>query len=173
MNYHDEEWGTPVHDDKIHFEFLALEAAQAGLSWYTILKRKHGYAEAFANWDIDEIEKYDEAKVEELLQFEGIIRNRKKVEAVIHNVGPFRAIQKEFGSFDAYIWKYVNGKTIVNSIEKEGDYDATTSLSDQISKDLKKRGFKFIGTTTTYAYMQAIGLVDDHMNSCWKKTSPQ
>ncbi|MFT7611721.1 MAG: DNA-3-methyladenine glycosylase I [Parvicellaceae bacterium] len=169
MAYHDHEWGTPVHDDKIHFEYLALEAAQAGLSWYTILKRKSGYTTAFVNWDIDLIEKFNESKVEELLKFEGIIRNRKKIEAVIHNVSPFKTIQKEFGSFDHYIWGFVDGKPIVNNIESLGDYPATTPLSDVISKDLKKRGFKFIGATTTYAYMQAIGLINDHMNDCWKK----
>lgn len=169
MRYHDEEWGIPIHDDRKHFEYLALEAAQAGLSWYTILIRMEGYAKAFSNWDIDKIEKYDEEKIEELLQFEGIIRNRKKIEAVIHNVQPFKSIQKEFGSFDNYIWEFVNGKPIVNDIRKLGDYPASTPLSDKISKDLKKRGFKFIGTTTMYAYMQAIGLVNDHMNDCWRK----
>lgn len=169
MRYHDEKWGVPVHDDQVHFEYLALEAAQAGLSWYTILIRMKGYQKAFANWNIDEIEKFDEAKVEELLQDAGIIRNRKKIEAVIHNVKPFKAIQQEFGSFDNYIWGFVDGQSIVNSIETFKDYPASTPLSDRISKDLKKRGFKFIGTTTMYAYMQAIGLVDDHMNDCWKK----
>lgn len=169
MSYHDEIWGTPNHDDKVHFEFLALEAAQAGLSWYTILIRMDGYRNAFANWDIDKIEGFGEDRVEELMLDSGIIRNRKKIEAVIHNVGPFKAIQQEFGSFDNYIWGFVGGKPIVNNMASENDFKASTPLSDKISKDLKKRGFKFIGTTTTYAYMQAIGMVDDHMNDCWKK----
>jgi DNA-3-methyladenine glycosylase I len=169
IKYHDEAWGIPIHDDNVHFEYLALEAAQAGLSWHTILIRMEGYRIAFSNWDIDKIENYDNDKVLELLQFEGIIRNRKKIEAVIHNVKPFKKIQKEFGSFDNYIWAYVNSKPLINEIKTVADYAASTPLSDQISKDLKNRGFKFIGTTTTYAYMQAIGLVNDHMESCWKK----
>ncbi len=168
MKYHDEEWGIPVHDDKKHFEYLALEAAQAGLSWYTILIRMDGYTKAFAEWDIDEIEKFDNKKVEELLRFNGIIRNRKKIEAVINNVKPFKNIQREFGSFDKYIWSFVNDTPIINHIEKIEDYPTSTTLSDEISKDLKKRGFKFIGTTTTYAYLQAAGLVNDHMKGCWK-----
>lgn len=171
MRYHDEEWGNPVYDDKIHFEYLALEAAQAGLSWHTILKRKEGYKTAFSNWDIDKIEKFDESKILELLQFNGIIKNRKKIEAVIHNVKPFKQIQKEFGSFNSYIWGFVNNTPIQNRLQKMEDYPASTRLSDKISKDLKKRGFKFIGTTTTYAYMQAIGLVNDHMVGCWKATT--
>ena len=146
IKYHDEAWGIPVHDDIVHFEYLALEAAQAGLSWHTILIRMEGYRKAFSNWDIDQIENYDNDKILELLQFEGIIRNRKKIEAVIHNVKP-----------------------VINEIKTIADYASSSPLSDQISKDLKNRGFKFIGTTTTYAYMQAIGLVNDHMESCWKK----
>ena len=171
IKYHDEKWGIPVHNDKVHFEYLALEAAQAGLSWYTILIRMKGYATAFADWDIDKIEKYDEAKIQELLQFKGIIRNRRKIEAVIHNVKPFKAIQAEFGSFDDYIWAFVDGKPIITRLEKLGDYPATTPLSDTISKDLKKWGFKFIGTTTIYAYMQAVGIVNDHMEGCWRNES--
>ena len=147
----------------MHFQYLALEAAQAGLSWHTILIRMEGYTTAFADWDIVKIEKYDEAKILELLQFKGIIRNRRKIEAVIHNVQPFKAIRAEFGSFDNYIWAFVDGKPIMNRLEKLEDYPATTALSDTISKDLKKWGFKFIGTTTIYAYMQAVGIVNDHM----------
>lgn len=168
MRYHDEEWGVPVHDDTVHFEFLSLESAQSGLSWYTILKRRKGYNEAFADWNLDVIEQYDAAKVDELLQFEGIVRHRKKIESVIHNVKPFKAIQQEFGSFDNYIWAFVDGKPIVNRLDNVKDYPASTPLSDKIAKDLKKRGFRFLGTTTIYAYLQAAGLVDDHMTGCWK-----
>ena len=169
MNYHDDVWGVPVHDDQVHFEYLSLEAAQAGLSWHTILLRIDGYKKALADWNLDVIERYDEEKIQELLQFEGIIRNRKKIEAVIHNVKPFKQIQREFGSFDHYIWRFVNNQPIINKIKEISDYVSSTPLSDKISKDLKSRGFKFIGTTTTYAYMQAAGLVNDHMESCWKK----
>tara|TARA_B110000467_G_C18060589_1_gene336012 strand:+ start:109 stop:675 length:567 start_codon:yes stop_codon:yes gene_type:complete len=169
MKYHDDGWGIPIHDDRQHFEYLALEAAQAGLSWYTILVRMEGYRGAFSDWDLDKIENYNEEKVLSLLQFKGIIRNRKKIEAVIHNVKPFKKIQNEFGSFDNYIWKYVNGKPIVNVINNKTDYVATSPLSDKVSCDLKKRGFKFIGTTTIYAYLQAAGIVNDHAEYCWRK----
>ena len=169
MKYHDESWGIPIHDDNKHFEYLALEAAQAGLSWYTILIRMEGYRKAFADWNLDEIKNFNEEDIRNLLQFKGIIRNRKKIEAVINNVKPFKEIQDEFGSFDNYIWNYVNGEPIRNIILNKADYVATSPLSDKVSLDLKKRGFKFIGSTTIYAYLQAAGIVNDHAEYCWRK----
>lgn len=167
-SYHDTEWGVPVHDDNVLFEYLNLEGAQAGLSWYTVLTRKESYRKAFANWDAKKIIKFDEKKKSELLQNPGIIRNKLKVNAVIINAGIFLEIQKEFGSFDKYIWQFTDHKTIVNRYKKMEDYPAQTEESDAMSKALKKRGFKFVGSTICYAYMQAIGMVDDHMAHCWK-----
>ncbi len=167
-DYHDNEWGIPVHDDTKLFEFLNLEGAQAGLSWYTILVRKESYRKAFANWDAKKIARFTDKKVEKLLEDKGIIRNRLKVNATIGNAKAFLKVQKEFGSFDAYIWQFVNHEPIVNKWKKLEQVPATTAESDAMSKDLKKRGFKFVGSTICYAYMQAVGMVNDHLVSCWK-----
>lgn len=166
--YHDEEWGVPVHDDRKHFEFLILEGAQAGLSWATILKRREGYREAFADFDPNIVATYSEEKIQELLLFEGIIRNKLKVRGAVTNAQKFLEVQKEFGSFDAYIWSFVGGKPIVNSWKSMSDVPATTAESDALSKDLKKRGFKFVGSTIMYAHMQACGLVNDHTIDCFR-----
>jgi DNA-3-methyladenine glycosylase I len=168
IRYHDEEWGVPVHDDKTHFEFLILEGAQAGLSWSTILKRREGYRSAFAGFDPEIVAAFDEQKIEELLQFEGIIRNRLKVQSAVTNAQKFLEIQEEFGSFDAYIWQFVNGKPVINHWNSLKEVPATTRESDALSKDLKKRGFKFTGSTIMYAYMQACGLVNDHTTDCFR-----
>lgn len=165
--YHDKEWGVPVHEDSILFEFLVLEGMQAGLSWSTILQRRETMREAFDNYDLQKIVHYDQKKIDELLQNPGIIRNKLKVNAVIINAKLFLDIQKEFGSFDNYLWSYVDHKPIVNHWEAMKDVPASTPLSDTISKDLKKRGFKFVGTTIMYAYMQAVGIVNDHEISCF------
>lgn len=166
--YHDEEWGVPVHEDDIHFEFLILEGAQAGLSWSTILKRREGYRKAFSNFDPKKVAKYDEKKIQELLQDEGIIRNRLKVRAAVTNAQKFLEIQNEFGSFDKYIWEFVGGKPIVNKWKDISELPATSKESDSLSKDLKKRGFKFVGSTIIYAHMQACGLVNDHLKECFR-----
>ena len=168
IKYHDEEWGVPVHDDRKHFEFLVLEGAQAGLSWATILKRRDNYRKAYDKFDPAKVAKYDDAKVAELLANAGIIRNRKKIESSINNAKLFLEVQKEFGSFDNYIWSFVNHKPVVNSWKKLSEIPATTELSDRISKDLKKRGFSFVGSTIIYAHIQAIGLVNDHLVSCFR-----
>jgi DNA-3-methyladenine glycosylase I len=167
--YHDQEWGVPMHDDRKLFEFLNLEGAQAGLSWYTVLAKKENYAKAFDGWDPVKIARYTEAKQEKLLQNPGIIRNRLKVKATVLNAQAFLAVQQEWGSFDAYIWSFVGGKPIINHWKTMGQIPAKTPESDAMSKDLKKRGFKFIGTTICYAFMQATGMVDDHLASCWKR----
>lgn len=166
--YHDKEWGVPIHDDRKHFEFLILEGAQAGLSWETILKRRQGYAEAFANFDWEKVAKFDKKKIETLLENPGIIRNRLKVEAAVNNAQKFIEIIKEFGSFDAYIWRFVGGKTINNQCESIKDVKPETKESEALSKDLKKRGFKFVGSTIMYAHMQAVGLVNDHTTDCFR-----
>lgn len=167
-DYHDQEWGTPNHDDRHLFEMINLEGAQAGLSWYTVLTKRENYRKAFDKWDAKKIAKYDEAKVEELMQNAGIIRNRLKINATIKNAQAFLAIQKEFGSFDNYIWGFVDHKTILNNNKSMGDVAAKTAISDAMSKDLLKRGFKFVGSTICYAFMQATGMVDDHIATCWK-----
>jgi DNA-3-methyladenine glycosylase I len=167
--YHDEEWGVPVHDDVQLFEMLNLEGAQAGLSWYTVLQKKDNYRKAFDNWNAKKIAKYDAAKVEALMSDAGIIRNRLKIEGTIKNAIAFLQVQKEFGSFDNYIWQFVGGKTMVNSLKERKDILAKTPISDAMSKDLLKRGFKFVGSTICYAFMQAVGMVDDHFDDCWKK----
>lgn len=169
VEYHDQEWGVPVYDDQKIFEFLILESAQAGLSWYTILKRRQGYREAFANFDVEKVAQYSQEKVEELMLNSAIIRNRGKINAAINNAKLFIAIQKEFGSFSNYMWGFVNHKTIVNELNESSDYPATSIESDAWSKDLKKRGFKFIGSTICYAHMQACGMVNDHSLSCYKR----
>ena len=168
MAYHDEEWGVPVHDDQKHFEFLILEGAQAGLSWITILRRREGYRRAFANFDVKKVAAFEQDKIEELLLDPGIIRNRLKVESTVSNARKFIEVQEEFGSFDKYIWSFVGGKPIVNTWKKMADIPATTKESDALSKDLKKRGFKFVGSTIIYAHMQACGLVNDHVTGCYR-----
>jgi len=169
IDYHDEEWGQPVHDDQELFEMLILEGTQAGLSWITVLRKRENYRKAFDNFDPKKIIKYKEKKIQALLQNEGIIRNKLKVNSVVTNAKVFLAIQKEFGSFDQYIWQFTNHQTIVNRPKTMKDVPATTKESDAMSKDLKKRGFKFVGSTICYAFMQACGMVDDHVNDCWKK----
>jgi DNA-3-methyladenine glycosylase I len=168
--YHDQEWGVPVHDDRKHFEFLLLEGAQAGLSWYTILRRREGYRAAFDQFDPEQIARYDAAKVAALLADPGIIRNRLKVAAAILNAQKFLQIQAEFGSFDAYIWRFVDGRPIVrNQLRRLADYPATSAESDALSRDLRQRGFKFVGSTIIYAHLQAIGLVNDHAVDCFRR----
>ena len=167
--YHDQQWGVPVYDDTKQFEFLTLESAQAGLSWYTILKRRDNYRRAFANFDVEQVARFDQQKIAELLQDEGIIRNKLKVNAAVNNAQRFIAIQQEFGSFCEYIWSFVDGKPIVNEIHRPEDFVATSKHSDALSKDLKKRGFKFVGSTICYAHMQAAGLINDHMTGCFRR----
>jgi|SRR5579871_5367209 len=166
--YHDEEWGVPVHDDRLLFEMLILEGAQAGLSWETILKRRQGYKQAFNNFDAKKVAKMTDAQLEALLQNEAIIRNRLKVFSVRKNALAFLAIQKEFGTFDAYLWRFVNGKTIVNRPQTTKNIPDSTKESDALSKDLKKRGMSFVGSTIMYAFMQAVGMVNDHVKACFK-----
>ena len=167
-DYHDKEWGTPLHDDQILFELLILEGMQAGLSWSTVLNKRENFRKAFDNFDYKIISKYDENKVEKLLLDKGIIRNRLKINSVITNAKLFIKIQEESGSFNNYIWKFVNNKPIDNQCKSMSDIPAHTELSDLISKDMKKRGFKFIGTTIIYAFMQAIGMVNDHATYCFR-----
>lgn len=171
--YHDREWGRPVHDDQVLFEFLTLEGAQAGLSWTTILKKRENYRKAFAGFDPKKIARFDKRKIEALLNDEGIVRNRLKVESTVTNAKAFLAIQKEFGSFDTYIWGFVGNKPQRFHRKSMRDIPAKTRESDAMSKDLKKRGFRFIGSTICYAFMQACGLVDDHVDGCFRvrKTS--
>ena len=168
VKYHDEEWGVPVHDDRVHFEFLILEGAQAGLSWLTVLKKRENYRKAFANFDPKKVAQFDEDKVQELLQNEGIIRNQLKIRSAIRNAKVFLEIQKEFGSFDTYIWKFVNGKPIKNKFKIMQELPARTDLSDEVSKDLKKRGMNFVGSTIIYAHLQATGIVNDHTTDCFR-----
>ena len=168
MKYHDEEWGVPVHDDRVHFEFLILEGAQAGLSWATILKRREGYRRVFADFDPEVVATFTQEQVEGLLLDKGIIRNRLKVQGAVINAQRFLEVQKEFGSFDKYIWSFVGGKTIKNQWRTMSEVPVTTKESDVMSKDLKKRGFKFVGSTIMYAYMQACGLVNDHTVDCFR-----
>jgi len=168
IKYHDEEWGVPVHDDRVHFEFLVLEGAQAGLSWSTILKKREGYKKAFADFDPVVVADYPQSMVEELLLDPSIVRNRLKVQGTVINAQKFLAVQQEFGSFDKYIWSFVGDKPILNKWKTMAEVPATTPESDAMSKDLKKRGFKFVGSTIMYAYMQACGLVNDHVVDCIK-----
>ena len=165
-NYHDEEWGKPVYNDETIFEFLVLESFQAGLSWYTILKKRENFAEAFDQFDYKTIANYSEDKVEELMNNAGIIRNRLKILATINNAQRFQEVQKEFGTFSKYIWNFVDGEPIVNHPETLSDVPPTTEVSDALAKDLKKRGFKFLGSTVMYAHMQATGIVNDHLVDC-------
>jgi DNA-3-methyladenine glycosylase I len=166
--YHDTEWGVPVYDDKKLFEFIILEGAQAGLSWLTILKRREGYRKAFADFDVQKVAKFDAKKIEILMHDEGIIRNRLKIDAAVKNAKAFIEIQKEFGSFSTFIWNYVNGKPIQNSINNMSEIPAKTEISEKISKDLKKRGMNFVGATIIYAHMQATGMVNDHEVDCFR-----
>lgn len=168
IEYHDTEWGVPVHDDRVHFEFLILEGAQAGLSWSTILKKREGYRKAFADFDPVKVAQFTEAKLEKILLDPGIIRNRLKVFAAVNNAKRFLEVQKEFGSFDAYIWTFVKGKPIVNKWKTLKQIPSTTKESDALSKDLIKRGFKFVGSTVIYAHMQACGLINDHLMDCFR-----
>jgi DNA-3-methyladenine glycosylase I len=167
--YHDEEWGNPVYDDQTLFEFLILETFQAGLSWITILNKRENFRKAFDAFDYKKIAVYNENKVQQLLLDAGIIRNQLKVRSAITNAQNFMKIQEEFGSFSKYIWGFVDGKPIINNLKSLSDAQATTPLSDAISKDLKKRGFKFVGSTVVYAHMQATGMVNDHVAECWKR----
>ena len=167
-HYHDEEWGVPVHDDRLLFELLILEGAQAGLSWATILKKRAGYQKAFDCFDAAIIARYDEQKIQALLANPDIVRNKLKINAAITNAAAFLTVQQEFGSFDNYIWQFVNGKPLHNHWESAADIPASTPLSDLMSKDLKQRGFKFVGSTICYAYMQAIGMVNDHTVDCFR-----
>lgn len=166
--YHDKEWGVPVHDDRTHFEFLILEGAQAGLSWLTILKRREEYRKAFAHFDPTKVARFDEKKVEELVQNSGIIRNRLKIEAAINNAQRFLEVVNEFGSFDSYIWSFVEGKPIQYHRKSCKEIPAITPEAQRLSKDLQKRGFKFVGPTIIYAHMQAIGMVNDHTIDCFR-----
>lgn len=167
--YHDEEWGVPVHDERKLFEFLTLEAAQAGLSWYTILRKRANYRKVFAGFDAQKVAKFTQAKIEKLLLDPGIVRNRLKVESAVKNARQFLKVQEEFGSFDTYIWRFVDGKPIVNKWKTLKDFPARTAVSDAISKDLKKRGFRFVGSTIIYAHMQATGMVNDHTVDCFRR----
>ena len=168
--YHDEEWGVPVFEDQKLFEFLILETFQAGLSWITVLKKRESFRLAFDDFDYKKVALYSEEKVQELLQDSGIIRNQLKIRAAVSNALAFMEIQKEFGSFSKYIWQFVDGKPIINNIKSVSEIQATTPLSDAISKDLKKRGLKFVGSTVIYAHMQATGIVNDHVQDCWKRS---
>jgi DNA-3-methyladenine glycosylase I len=167
--YHDEEWGTPVYDDETLFEFLILETFQAGLSWITILNKRENFRKAFDAFDYKKVAQYDEDKIQELMLDAGIIRNQLKIRSAVSNAVAFIKVQQEFGSFSKYIWGFTAGKPIVNNLKSLSEIKATTPLSDAISKDLKKRGFKFVGSTVVYAHMQATGMVNDHLEDCWKR----
>ncbi|MBK6604330.1 MAG: DNA-3-methyladenine glycosylase I [Leptospiraceae bacterium] len=166
--YHDKEWGVPVHDDKNHFEFLILDTFQAGLTWKTILYRREGFRKAFADFDVEKVARFTEKKLEKLMQDTGIIRNRLKIWGSVQNAKSFIQIQKEFGSFDKYIWQFTNNKTIQNKFKTMKEMPATSKESDAMSKDMKKRGFTFVGSTICYAYMQAAGMVNDHLTTCFR-----
>lgn len=168
QSYHDLEWGVPVHDDQTLFEFLSLEGAQAGLSWITVLKKRDAYRRLFSQFELKKVARFSDKKLDKLLEDPSIIRNRLKVYSTRSNALAFIAIQKEFGSFDHYLWSFVNHKSIQNRWRKLADIPANTELSDQLSKDLKKRGFKFVGSTIMYAFMQATGMVNDHVTSCYR-----
>ena len=168
IRYHDEEWGVPLHDDRGQFEFLILEGAQAGLSWSTILRKRDGYREAFAGFDVEKVARFDKRRVEKLMQFPGIVRNRLKIESAIGNARATIRLQDEVGSLAAYLWSFVGGRPIVNRWKAMKQVPATSAESDAMSKDLKKRGFKFVGTTICYALMQATGMVNDHIVACFR-----
>ena len=168
IDYHDSEWGVPVHDDRLLFEFLILEGAQAGLSWSTILNKRQAYIQAFDKFEAAKVASYDDAKIKALLANAGIVRNRLKIQAAIQNARSFLAVQDQFGSFDTYIWQFVDGKPIQNSWKSLQEIPATTPESDAMSKELKKRGFTFVGSTICYAFMQAVGMVNDHIVDCFR-----
>lgn len=168
VKYHDEEWGVPIHDDQLLFEFLILEGMQAGLSWLTILRKRENFRTAFDHFNPRKIARYNEKKIEELMQNSGIIRNRRKIEAAVRNAKVFQEVQTEFGSFDTFIWQFVEGKPLINHWKTLKEIPAKTPLSDTISKELKKRGFKFVGSTIIYAHMQATGMVNDHTVDCFR-----
>lgn len=166
--YHDHEWGVPVHDDRLLFEFLILEGAQAGLSWITILRKRANYRRAFDDFDPSEVARYRDRKINALLNDKGIVRNRLKILAAVHNAQRFLEVQADFGSFDRYLWGFVNGRPVQNEWRSPGEIPAATPLSDALSKDLNSRGFKFVGSTICYAFMQAVGLVNDHVTGCYR-----
>jgi DNA-3-methyladenine glycosylase I len=168
IRYHDREWGVPIHDDQLLFEFLILEGAQAGLSWATILKKRENYRQAFDSFDPSVVAKYNKRKIESLLKNPGLIRNRLKIASAVSNAQAFLAVQKEFGSFDTYIWSFVGGRTIQNVRKSLKDVPASTTESDAMSKDLKRHGFRFVGSTICYAFMQAVGMVNDHLVTCFR-----
>ena len=168
VKYHDEEWGVPVHDDKKHFEFLLLESAQAGLSWLTILRKRENYRLAYDDFDAEKISRYDDGKYEELLNNKGIVRNKLKIRASINNAGHFLEIQEEFGSFDRYIWNFIDNKPVVNNWSSISEVPAASGFADRVSADLKARGFKFMGPTIVYAHLQATGLINDHIKGCFR-----
>ncbi|MDH5620393.1 MAG: DNA-3-methyladenine glycosylase I [Gammaproteobacteria bacterium] len=168
IRYHDEEWGVPVHDDLTQFEFLTLEGAQAGLSWSTILNKRDGYRKLFAEFDPEKVARFTKKRIEKLLLDPSIVRNRLKIESTVSNARAFLKVQEEFGSFSDYIWGFVDGKPVQNNFKKDGDVPATSTESDALSKDLKKRGFRFVGSTIIYAHMQATGLVNDHVTGCFR-----
>jgi DNA-3-methyladenine glycosylase I len=169
LKYHDEEWGVPVHDDRRLFEFLTLEGAQAGLSWYTVLRKREAYRKAFANFDPAKVARYGKRQLGALLKNAGIIRNRQKIEAAINNAKRFLDVQQEFGGFDPYIWRFVDGRPMVHKLKKLKDYPATSPESDRLSNDLKQRGFRFVGSTICYAHMQATGMINDHVVDCFRR----
>lgn len=169
LAYHDREWGVPVHDDRVMFEFLTLEAAQAGLSWYTVLRKRDAYRKAFAGFDPAKVAGFGERQILSLLNNAGIIRNRAKIAAAVNNAKNFLKIQEEFGSFDAYVWRFVGGEPVLHRLRSLKDYPATSSESDALSKDLKQRGFKFVGSTICYAHMQATGMINDHVIGCFRR----
>ena len=168
VEYHDREWGAPVHDERKHFEFLLLETQQAGLSWITILRKREAYRRAFAGFEPEKVARFTEARVEKLLLDPSIVRNRRKIEGAIKNARAFLAVEEEFGSFDRYLWRFVDGRPVVHSALSLAELPVTTPLSDSVSADLKARGFTFVGSTTIYAHLQAVGLVNDHLVSCFR-----
>jgi DNA-3-methyladenine glycosylase I len=171
VRYHDEEWGVPVHDDRRQFEFLVLEGAQAGLSWATILNKREGYREAFADFDVERVARFDRRRIERLMQFPGIVRNRLKIEAAVGNAKAVLKLQDEFGSLDRHLWSFVGGRPLVNRWTDMTQVPATSPESDALSKDLRQRGFKFVGSTILYAHMQATGMVNDHLVDCFRHRS--
>jgi DNA-3-methyladenine glycosylase I len=171
VKYHDEEWGVPVHDDRKQFEFLVLESAQSGLSWLTILRKRENYRAAYDNFDPEKVARYDERKIERMLADPGIVRNRRKIEVSINNAKRFLEVQREFGSFDRYLWGFVGNRPVMNSRHSLSEIPATSPLSDAISRDLKSRGFRFLGSVTVYAHLQATGIVNDHLDTCFRKYS--
>ncbi len=169
IKYHDQEWGMPIHNDQKLFEFLVLESAQAGLSWYTVLKKRENYRKAFNGFDPEKVANYNDNRIEKLLGNAGIIRNRLKIQSTITNAQKFLDIVEEYGSFDAYVWRFVDGNPVLNRLKSLDDYPATSKVSDAFSKDLKQRGFKFVGATICYAFMQATGMVNDHSLDCYRR----